>query len=184
MDNGASSYRRFLSGDNSGMSEIVRSYTDGLIFYINGFVNNIGVSEELTEDVFSVLIADRPRFSEKSSFKTWLFSIARNIAVDYIRRSSKTVGIPIDDMHSLTDGVSVENRYLKEEQRVMLYNAISTLNSDYRQVLFLMYFEDFDTAETARIMKKTKRQVGNLVYRAKQALKNELERSGFEYEEL
>ena len=66
----------------------------------------------------------------------------------------------------------------------MLYEAISSLNSEYRHVLFLMYFEDFDTAETARIMKKSKRQVGNLVYRAKQALKKELERSGFVYEEL
>ena len=184
MDNGAGSYRRFLDGDKAGMSEIVRAYTDGLIFYINSFVNNIGVSEELTEDVFAVLIADKPRFSEKSSFKTWLFSIARNIAISYIRRSSKTLDIPIDEMHTLSDNVSVENRYLKEEQRITLYQAISALNSDYRQVLFLMYFEEFDTVETARIMKKSKRQVGNLIYRAKRALKNELERRGFEYEEL
>ncbi len=184
MDNGASSYRRFLSGDKTGMTEIVCAYTDGLIYFINGFVNNIDVSEELTEDVFAVLIADRPRFNEKCTFKTWLFSIARNLAVSYIRQSAKIAETPIDEMHSLSDGDSVENRYLKEEQRVMLYEAISALNSEYSQVLFLMYFEGFDTAETARIMKKSKRQVGNLVYRAKQSLKNELERRGFVYEEL
>ena len=44
MDNGASSYRRFLDGDNKGLSEIVRDYKDGLMLYLNGFVNNISVA--------------------------------------------------------------------------------------------------------------------------------------------
>ena len=47
MDNGASSYRRFLDGDDNGLAEIVRDYSDGLILYLNGIVNNIAVSEDL-----------------------------------------------------------------------------------------------------------------------------------------
>ena len=47
MDNGASSYRRFRDeGDESGLADIIREYRDGLIFYLNGFVNNIHVAEE------------------------------------------------------------------------------------------------------------------------------------------
>lgn len=53
MDNGAGSYRRFLDGDDDGIVEIVRDYKDGLIFYINSYVNNIHIAEELTEDTFS-----------------------------------------------------------------------------------------------------------------------------------
>ncbi len=41
MDNGASSYRRFLDGDDKGIAEIVGDYKDGLILYLNGYVNNI-----------------------------------------------------------------------------------------------------------------------------------------------
>ena len=41
MDNGASSYRRFLDGDDNGIAEIVSDYKDGLILYLNGYVNNI-----------------------------------------------------------------------------------------------------------------------------------------------
>ncbi|MCQ2440732.1 MAG: hypothetical protein MJ076_02400 [Clostridia bacterium] len=52
MDNGVSSYRRFLKGDEEGFVEIVRDYKDGLILYLNGFVKNISVAEELTEDTF------------------------------------------------------------------------------------------------------------------------------------
>jgi RNA polymerase sigma-70 factor (ECF subfamily) len=50
--------------------------------------------------------------------------------------------------------------------------------------LYLVYFEGFDNTETAKIIKKTKRQVVKLLYNAKQALKKELEKEGFEYEEL
>lgn len=48
MDNGASSYRRFLAGDDEGLAEIVREYKDGLILYLNGYVRNLYVAEEFT----------------------------------------------------------------------------------------------------------------------------------------
>ena len=54
MDNGASSYRRFLDGDENGIVEIIRDYKDGLIFYLNGFTQNIYVAEELAEETFEI----------------------------------------------------------------------------------------------------------------------------------
>lgn len=72
MDNGESSYRRFLAGDNEGLHEIICSYRAGLILYLNSFVQNVRTSEELTEDVFLELIIKRPKFSGKCLFKTWL----------------------------------------------------------------------------------------------------------------
>ena len=71
MDNGASSYRRFLDGDDKGIAEIVEDYKDGLILYLNGYANNIFVAEELTEDTFFRLMVRKPRYSGKSSFKSW-----------------------------------------------------------------------------------------------------------------
>ena len=50
MDNGAGSYRRFLDGDDNAIAEIVADYKDGLILYLNHYVNNIFIAEELTED--------------------------------------------------------------------------------------------------------------------------------------
>ena len=66
MDNGASSYRRFLSGDKEGLAEIVREYSDGLILYINSFVQNICISEELMEDVFVEIALRKPQYSDSS----------------------------------------------------------------------------------------------------------------------
>lgn len=62
MDNGANSYRRFLSGEDEGLIEIVEEYKDGLILYLNGYVNNIYIAEELTEDTFFRLITKKPQW--------------------------------------------------------------------------------------------------------------------------
>lgn len=59
------------------------------ILYLNGFVNNIFTAEELTEETFFKLITKKPRFTAKYSFKTWLYTIGRNVAIDYIRHNSK-----------------------------------------------------------------------------------------------
>ena len=62
MDNGASSYRRFLDGDDEGIVEIIRDYKDGLILYLNGFTRNISTAEELMEETFVKLATRKPRF--------------------------------------------------------------------------------------------------------------------------
>ena len=184
MDNGASSYRRFLAGDREGLADIVREYSDGLILYINSFVQNICISEEITEDVFVELALKKPKYSGKSSFKTWLYAVARYTAIDCMRQYSHFSDMPVDEMYELSDEADLEKSYIKDEQKIQLHKAISKLIPDYSQILYLVYFEDFGYAEAAGIMKKSKRQVKNLVYRAKQALKKELEREGFVYEEL
>jgi RNA polymerase sigma-70 factor (ECF subfamily) len=73
MDNGASSYRRFLEGDDNGIVEIIRDYKDGLILFLNRYINNIHIAEELAEDTFFRLVTRKPRFVSNHSFKTWLF---------------------------------------------------------------------------------------------------------------
>ncbi len=184
MDNGASSYRRFLGGDDGGLAEIVGAYKDGLILYINGYVNNIYIAEELAEDTFFRLITKRPSFSGKSSFKSWLYAIGRNTAVDYIRRNAKLIRTPIEDMESyLSDEHSLEKAYIKQEDKITLLRSISKLAPDYRAILWLIYFENFSSKDAATALKKNDRQIKNLLYRAKQSLKLTLEKEGFNYED-
>ena len=185
MDNGASSYRRFLDGDEAGLIEIIRDYKDGLMLYLNGFVDNIYTAEDMTEETFVKLVVKRPKFSAKSTFKTWLYAIGRNVAIDYTRRLSKTAGRPIEAYHHrLSDEERLERSYLREEQKVMVHQALKKLRPEYRQVLHLIYFEDFYHSQAAAVMGKNKRQIENLVYRAKLSLKSVLENGGFHYEEL
>ena len=185
MDNGASSYRRFLDGDDNGLAEIVRDYKDGLILYLNGFVNNISVAEELMEETFFKIITKKPRFTAKHAFKTWLYTVGRNVAIDYIRHNSRQSDVSLDEIEDyLKDENDLEKMYIIEERKLAVHNALKIIHPEYRQVLWLLYFEGFTNTEVAAIMKKNSRQMKNLVYRAKNALKSELDKEGFIYEEL
>ena len=186
MDNGASSYRRFREdGDESGLVEIIRDYKDGLILYLNSFVGNIHTAEDLAEDTFVLLGIKKPNDKGKGSFKTWLYTIGRNVAIDYLRQNSKRSNISIDDCPELfSDEQNLEKAYIKEERKITLHRALAKLKSEYRQVLWLVYFEDFSTKQAAVVMKKSVHSVETLVYRARKALKSQLELEGFVYEEL
>ena len=83
----------------------------------------------------------------------------------------------------LRDEIDLERSYIKEEQRMSIHRALETLPSDYRQVIWLIYFEGFSHEETGKIMKKNSRQIRNLLYRAKQSLKEELSKRGLDDEE-
>ncbi len=186
MDNGASSYRRFRdNGDKTGLVEIIRDYKDGLIFYLTSIVGNISTAEMLAEDTFFLLGSKKPKDKGKSSFKTWLYTIGRNIAIDYLRKNSKHIEISFDENPDLViEDENVESAYFKKEQQLMVHKAMQKLPPDYQQVLWLVYFEELSNKEAAMIMKKSLRSTESLLYRARKSLKNELGEEGVDFEKL
>ena len=186
MDNGASSYRRFRDdGDESGLVELIRDYKDGLILYLNSFVGNIHTAEELAEDTFVLLGIKKPKDKGKGSFRTWLYTIGRNVAIDYLRRNARRTEISIDECSELvSEEQNLELSYIQEERKITVHRAMRKLKSEYRQILWLIYFEDFSNKEAAAVMKKSVHNVETLVYRARKSLKSQLEMEGFVYEEL
>ncbi|MBE6671618.1 MAG: RNA polymerase sigma factor [Ruminococcaceae bacterium] len=185
MDNGASSYRRFLEGDDSSFVEIIRDYKDGLILYLNGITCNIHTAEEAAEETFYKLVVKKPKYTPKASFKTWLYTIGRNTALDYMRKNSKKNDVSLYECSSfLKDEVDLERSYIKEERKIILHRALNKLKTEHRQVLWLLYFENFTSKECAGIMAKSAHSIEAIAYRAKMALKKQLESEDFVYEEL
>ena len=180
MDNGASSYRRFLEGDENGLVEIIRDYKDGLILFLNRYVHNIHTAEELAEDTFFRLVVKKPRFVEKYAFKTWLYTIGRNLTLRYLKQAGRMMAAPLEELELLQrEENALEQAFLKEESRIILHRALSGLRSDYSLVLHLKFFENLPNEQIAAILKKNKRQVENLLYQAKQSLKSQLQKEGF-----
>lgn len=183
MDNGASSYRRFLDGDESGLVEIIRDYKDGLILYLNSFTGNIRAAEELAEDTFVRLGIKRPKDKGTGAFRTWLYAIGRNLAIDYLRRRPKEVSL--EEVQELAAQESaLEEAYLHQERKILLHKALKKLKPEYRQILWLTYFEGYSNKEAAAIMRKSVHSVETLVYRARLALKSELVKEDFPHEGL
>lgn len=177
-------YRRFLQGDETGLVQIIETYKDGLILYLNGIVSDLAAAEDLAEDTFLKLVLKKPRFSARSSFKTWLYAVGRNVALDYLRHHKHT---PIaDDSASAipAPGADLELRYIRQEKMRAVHAAMKTLKPEYRQVLWLIYFEDFSCAQAAKILKKSTHNTEVLVSRARQALKKQLVKEGFDYEDI
>ena len=112
-------------------------------------------------------------------------TIGRNVAIDYIRHNEKVSDTPLEDFENyLSEEDSVETSYLREERKIAVHKALRKLKAEYRQVLYLIYFEGFSNSEAATTMKKSKHQLENLVYRARMSLRSELDKEGFVYEEL
>ena len=91
-----------------------------------------------------------------------------------------------DEMNSeeLSDNTdtSPEESLIKEEQNKELYTALESLDSDTRQVIYLMFFEGLKPPEISRIMKKNVKQIYNMTARGKTALKDTLERMGYSWD--
>ena len=186
MDNGASSYRRFReNGDESGLVEIITQYRDGLILYLTSIVGSINTAEDLAENTFVLIGTKKPKDKGKSSFKTWLYTIGRNIAIDYLRRNKKHSEIPLDDVPELTqDECDLEQIYIQEEQKITIHRALRQLKAEYKQVLWLEYFEQLSMKETAKLMKKSVHSTEVLASRARKALRAQLEKEGINNEGL
>ncbi len=74
MDSGASSYRRFLDGDEQAFDQIMEAYKSNLIFFIDRYVHNMTVAEDIAIDAFTELLVHRHRYNFKVGLKTYLCS--------------------------------------------------------------------------------------------------------------
>lgn len=179
MDRGSEAYRRYLEGDDEGMALLVREYKDGLILYLNSFVGNLYTAEDLAEDTFVRLGVRRPRDNGKSSFRTWLYAIGRNLAIDWLRKNRRRQELSLEEAETMAaDADSLEAAYLKQERKIALHRTMAQLKPEHRQVLWLVYFEGFSYEEAARVMGRSRHSLETLAYRARKALKEALELEG------
>ncbi|MBQ7638854.1 MAG: RNA polymerase sigma factor [Clostridia bacterium] len=184
MDNGASSYRRFLAGEEKALADIIREYRDGLVYFICGYTGDIVSAEDIAEDVFVKLLVKRPHFSEKSSFKTWLYAIGANEAKSFLRKKG-SAPLPLDEGAQFADEYGdPENAYFRDERSKLLHRCLMKLSPAFRQALWLSYFENLRVKDIAKVMQKNAHSVETLLYRAKIALKNAMEKEGYSNEDL
>lgn len=176
-------YRQYLTeGDEDALKSLYIKYKENLILFLYGMVQNMDDAEELMMDTFAVLASGTARYKsrEDASFKTWLYAIAKNQARMFLRRQKK--GVDMNEVQVEKAEEEPEKELILTERNVQLYKALKGLDEEYRQVLFLLYFEELKPQEISRIMKKSIKQVYNLTARGKKALKATLERMGYTWE--
>ena len=179
MDNGACSYRRFLDGDESAFDELMEELFHGLVFFIDRYVHDIHTAEDIAIDVFSDLIVHRHRYNFKVSLKTYLYMIGRSRALDYIKHRKVIDFVELSDTTTAADEITVlEEMVLADQRKRQVNTALAQLPEDMRMVVHLIYFEGMTYKEAGKVMKKNRKQVDNLLYRAKKELRIILGKDG------
>ena len=172
-------YRRFLAGrSEEDLRLLFDRYKEHLTLFLQGFVGNGEDAEDLMMDTFAVIASGTRSFSGKSSFKTWLFAIGRNQARRFLRKRSREKAAGEGGLFRKEE--TPESSLLLREENRELYQALETLPDEYRQALYLLYFERMNQDEACAVMGKTKGQMYNLVKRGRKALREALERMGAE----
>lgn len=169
-------YRQYLSGDDEGLNALMKKYGDPLTLYIDGYLHDVHESEELMLDVFAYLFTKKPRIRD-GGLKAYLYKAARHMALRH--KSKRKPLFSLDALTNEPDGRLLTEEIIRTEERNrILHFCMSEMNPDYREVLYLTYFEDMSYAQAAEVTGKTVKQITNMVYRGKESLRRLLEREG------
>ncbi len=160
---------------------LVREYGDDLVRFCFCYLRDAGAAEDAAADVFATLVC-RHGWEKIENMKSYLFRMARNRSIDYLRRRSRR-DLPLDDLENVLSADPHEDaeRNLQAQE---LYRCLQRLPGDLKEVLFLIYYRSFSVAEACTVLKKSRKQVYNLLARAKRALKEILISEGMNLENV
>jgi RNA polymerase sigma-70 factor (ECF subfamily) len=150
------------------IEEWYSQYHQTIFKYIILMVKDSQQAEDLTQETFLRAYKHHHTFKRDSSPKTWLFKIAHNTTVDYIRKMK-----PIRLFHQVFNkelATSTEDIVILKENSRELYEALSNMKATYKQVIILRKIKGFSIVETAHILEWSESKVKSTLFRAMQTL--------------
>jgi RNA polymerase sigma-70 factor, ECF subfamily len=162
---------------NTRISEWFQLYSNDIYQFLIYFLGTRDV-EDLVQEVFIRAIKKLDTFEEKSSPKTWLFSIARHVAIDEIRRKQRmrVKSWILMEKEMVMDLDTPEHFLQLNDSKQELYKAIQNLKKNYREVIVLRGIKELSIEETAEILNWKEDKVRLTFHRALKALQKEKER--------
>jgi len=171
-----------LDGDAALYTDLVERYRGRLINYLNRFLGNFQESEELSQEVFLRVYRALDRYNPKYRFSTWLFRVAKNAAIDLIRKRRLKL-VPMQRVG--VDGQTQEREFESEERdpyrtlrnverRQAIGAAIDGLKEEYRELIQLRHFAEMTYEEIAEFKGMPLGTVKNKLFRGRRMLKARL----------
>ena len=150
-------YGQYLCGDETGLELLIKKYGDPLTLYINGYLHDVHEAEDLMIEAFSYLFTKKPRIRD-GGFKAYLYKTARHMALRH--KSRQRLSFNLDDLTEEPDGqILVEEVVQTKERDQILHFCMDELNPDYRESLYLTYFEGMSYLQAAEVMGKSVKPV-------------------------
>ncbi len=168
-------YKEFLLGNIFAFEDLVIRHKDSLIYFISRYTGgDIYAAEDLAQDVFAYIYVYKEKYNLKNSFKTFIFTLGRNKAIDYVRKQSRLTMMDFgeDKGRLISDQESLEDKIVRDEEKDLLLQSMKLLNPDYRRAIYLADFEELSYQEIGEILGKNQNQVKVLIHRARSRLKD------------
>ena len=179
MDKGAEYYALFLSGSNEGIEKIILEYRTGLQMFLYAQTGDMTFAEEMAQETFVKIFTVRPKYYAKASFRTWLYTVGRNLTRNALRKRNRELSVAEPEYYTSGSADSPESAYLKTERDRALHEALRKLRPEYAEILWLTYFEFLPSKEIARITHRSVHNVDVMRARAKEMLREQLRKDGF-----
>jgi RNA polymerase sigma factor (sigma-70 family) len=176
--------RALEDGDQKAYAELMGRYRDSVYYMLLKMVNNKDDAEDLTVEAFGKAFKRLAQYTPNFAFSTWLFRIATNNCIDFIRRKRKntfSLDRPIEDDEGGEMVVDIrsetpdpEEHIMKKQKVMMLHDLVDKLKPRYRTLIEMRYFQELSYEEIAAELDLPLGTVKAQLFRAREFLFNVL----------
>lgn len=170
------------SGDQKAYAELMNNYRDSLYFMLLKMTNNSDDADDLTIEAFGKAFKKLDQYTPDYAFSTWLFKIASNNCIDFIRKKKKhTFSLnnrgEYENSHEMGDNIpsetlDPEERIIKTQKIEMMREVVEKLKPHYRKLIELRYFKEFSYEEISKELDLPLGTVKAQLFRAREFLFN------------
>lgn len=174
------------NGNEKAFATLLNRYRDSIYFMLLKMVNNSSDAEDLTIEAFGKAFRNLESYTPNFAFSTWLFKIATNNCIDFIRKKQTSPSIidqGQDDMDNYTiniqsDTPDPEESLINNQKIVALREIVSQLKPRYKTLIELRYFREYSYEEISAELNLPIGTVKAQLFRAKTLLYNILNKTG------
>ncbi|MGI6169677.1 MAG: RNA polymerase sigma factor [Christensenellales bacterium] len=163
-----------LEGNSEAFDSLVLRHWDRALLFSLRILHDYHAAEDILQDSFAAAYIHLPEYNPCYSFKTWLYTIVKNRCLSYLRKNKPR---PENDFSRLCSDERLEESFLQRETAQEIRSQVSCLKRDHRLVITLVDFDSLSYREAARVMGKSESQIKSLLFRARNALRKQIERS-------
>ncbi|MFC1558550.1 RNA polymerase sigma factor [candidate division KSB1 bacterium] len=171
---------RSQNGDTTAFAMLVKEYSSGILTFINRMILSREDAEDISQVVFIKAYKGLSLFKGNSSFKTWLYTIAKNESYSFMKKKNPQK-VSLDEKADLMDSISIqypetdaENALVKEEFIKTVRKGLEQLPLKYNTIIQLFYLKEFKYEEIAEILKIPMGTVKTHLFRAVKMLRKEV----------
>ena len=180
MDPTSELVQRCLDGDTGAFERLVREHMNTVLGLAYHYVGDFSVAEDVAQETFVQAFQSMNSLRNGARFKVWLLKIARNKAIDTLRRNPHMVSL--DENKEVEREVSLKSAPPQEDQPFEfseddLIKALKSIRKDYREIFVMKHVDNLSYKEISEILGMTISSVGEKLYRVRTMIREKLEDS-------